>query len=193
MAHLVGRFIAGYYAPRRLVWIANIILGIVVGVPHGKHRSLRKEHGFGVAVNRLPVEIPVFNADQPFPFTVRKSRKSFQILTEIVSVRIDTEDIHIDWQRVIVRNKEVFVPGRNIDCAVVFQLQQHRMLGGRLVGEVKADTRLNGFRLAGGTQVHVQHQVIAGIKAPRHVRRFFRQNRAGLPEEEMAIGIKFVG
>ena len=60
-----------------------------------------------------------------------------QILAEIVRVRIDGEQIHIDRKRELVRDDEMLLTGRDVELTVVFQLEQEREEGCRLVGEVQ--------------------------------------------------------
>ena len=77
--------------------------------------------------------------------------------------------------------------------AVVLKLDQHGQLGRGLRSEVEADAGLNYFGLTGGLHVRVQNKVCAFVQAQCHAVGFDVGNGAGLPEQQMAVGIEDLG
>ncbi len=63
---------------------------------------------------------------------------------------------------------------------------------GGVVREVEADARLHGFDAAGGLEVGIEDEVVAGIDAPGHAGRLDDGGCIGLPEEEVAVGIEAI-
>src|SRR5713226_3844954 len=87
----------------------------------------------------------------------------------------------------------MFFSWRNIQQAIVFELQENRMLSGGLVREIQTESGLNRFRLSGRLQMSVENQVRVLVQAQRHAVGLDIGNRAGLPKQEMTIGIKDFG
>ncbi len=59
MRHLIDSPVPRHHALRRLVRITNIVRRVVVGKPHRDRRSRRQIHRLRIAVNGLPIQIPV--------------------------------------------------------------------------------------------------------------------------------------
>jgi hypothetical protein len=93
----------------------------------------------------------------------------------------------------MVRDDEVPPAGRYVDSAVVLELQQHRMTARRGLGEVESHDGPDHLRLAGRLEVHVEDQVGVAVDPPGHVRWLGDGGRAGLPEEEVAVGLEALG
>src|SRR6266852_1435345 len=96
---------------------------------------------------------------------VREFGDGLQILTEIVGVRIDGEQVDVHGQGEIVGHCKVFFACRNIQQAIVFQLQENRVLGGGLVREIQTEGGLNGFRLSRSLEMGVKNQVGVLVQA----------------------------
>ena len=56
----------------------------------------------------------IFDADADITF-------SFQQFAEIVSVRIDRENVHIHWQSEIIRNEKIARSSWNVDRSIVLK------------------------------------------------------------------------
>jgi hypothetical protein len=74
----------------------------------------------------------------------------------------------------------------------VLELEQHGRAVRRGVRKVEADARLDGFDPAGGLEMGVEDEVVAGIDAPGHAGRLNDGGRVGLPEEEVTVGIEAI-
>ena len=192
VAHLVGGAVAVMHAHWRVGGVARVGGGVVVDVAHVQDRARGQEQRLAVAVDRLAVDVPVLNKDERRALAVRRDGPCFELLAEIVRVRIDAQRIDGDGQAQLVFDDEVAVAGRDVECGIVLELQQHGSAGGRRVREVEADARLHGFDAAGGLEVGVEDEVIAGIDAPGHAGRLDDGGRVGLPEEEVAVGIEAI-
>ncbi len=96
VAHLVDGPIAGFDSHRRVVGIADVGFGVVVGVVHVEDGVLRQEDGRLKAVDGLAIDVPVVDEDQPLLFAAGQYGIAFQFFAEIVSMRIDAEDVDID-------------------------------------------------------------------------------------------------
>src|SRR5579883_2066906 len=148
MAHLVDRAIAGANADGRIIRIPDILRGVVVGVVHVNDRALGEKDGLAETIDRLAIDVPVADPDEPFLLPIGKSSVALDILTEIMRVRIDAEDVDIDGQLQLVFNNETVISGGNVECAVVLELEEHGLARRGLVGEVKAYLGINGLELS---------------------------------------------
>src|SRR5581483_6580678 len=92
-----------------------------------------------------------------------------------------------------VGDQETFLARRDVELRVVFELQEHRESCRRLVGEIQADTRLNDLRLSRGLQVCVEDQIGALVESQRHAVRLRRRHSPRLPEQQMTVGIEYLG
>lgn len=108
-------------------------------------------------------------------------------------MRIDREKKNRFGKSEFVGDDEIGVIGRNVELAIVFELEQKRKLCCRHIGEIDADGRLDFFGLAGRLKVSVQDEIVAGIEAKSHACRLGLENRSRLPEKEMAVGIERFG
>ena len=188
MRHLVYRTIAGMHPYRWLVWVVHVVIRVVIEVVHVHHRAFRQNQWFPVAVDRLAIDIPVRNSDKRNARSTGQRRPGLQAMPQVVRVRINTQEFDGYGQPQRVLDGKCVRAGWNVERLIVLQLQQHRLLRRRLVGEVKPYFCEYGFGLSGGFQVHVQDQVGTRIDLPLHPFRFGEHRRIGLPEEEMAIG-----
>ena len=103
------------------------------------------------------------------------------------------EHLDVDGQRVVVGDFERPVPGRNVDGAVVLELQQHRVPGRWRMVEIQADHGPDHHRLARRLEVQVEDEVGIGIQPPRHAFGLAHRRRPRLPEEEVAVGLEAIG
>jgi hypothetical protein len=110
-----------------------------------------------------------------------------------VRVRVNGQKRDIDRQLELIGDGERCLSRRNIERAVVLELQQHWKSRRRFVGEVQPDRRTHRFRLAGGLEVHVQHEIGAGVETPGHVVGLLRGRRSRFPEQEMTFGLETSG
>ncbi len=104
--------------------------------PHRNHRAFRQKHRRTVSIDGLPVDVPLRNADEPSARSIGQRGESLQQFAKIVRMRVDGEDVHVKRQPEIVGDQEAVDPGRYIQRAIVFELDQHRAPGRRLAGEV---------------------------------------------------------
>ena len=193
MGHLVLRPVAGPHALRGQARVADVAGRVVVAPPHHEARAPGQRDGLRVAIDRLPVQVPVPDVDEPLPAPVRQDRLSLDVPAEVVGVRVDAEHVHRHRQLELVGHHEIRGPGRDVEGPVVLELHEHREPGGLHVGEVETDLRPHGFGLARGLEVHVQDEVGPRVEAPRHVRRLLAGRAARLPEEEVAVRIEALG
>src|ERR1022692_2283879 len=84
VSHLVGGLVPAAHVSRRLIGIARIRGRIIVMVAHGNHGSLRQEYGFFVAVDGLPIRVPIRNADEPLALPTGQRRIAFQQAAQVV-------------------------------------------------------------------------------------------------------------
>ncbi len=130
---------------------------------------------------------------QGFLLPARQPRRHQHVLSKIVGVRINLQQLDADGKRELIAHHKVFLPRRNIQLLIAFELQQHGKLRGRLRREIQPDAGLDRFRFADGLQMRVQYQIISGIKPQRHSGGFRGDQRTGLPEKKMAVGIELFG
>ena len=105
-------------------------------------------------------------------------------------VRVDREDVEVHGRAVFVGDEKVLLAGRNVESAIVLELDEHGEPVHRLVGEVKPDDRADGFAFAGGLDVNVEDEVHAGIGAPCHAVGFDDRAAARLPGKKLAVGLE---
>src|SRR5262245_57673182 len=87
--------------------ISWVLRPVVIGDPHLHYRAFGQPHGLPILIDALPVDVPIRNADQRTALATWQRRPSIDTLAEIVSVRIDSEHIHIKRQGQPVRDSEV--------------------------------------------------------------------------------------
>src|SRR5262245_62932226 len=69
--HFVGRLqTVSYRLEPLVVWIARVIRAVVVRVMHQQLGALGQHDWLSILVIALPIEIPVFNPNQPLPYAV---------------------------------------------------------------------------------------------------------------------------
>ena len=103
---------------------------------------------------------------------------------------INRQQIDVHRKGEVIGHNKLVVAGRDVELRVTLQLQQHGKLRGRLVGEIDPHAGLQQLRLAGGLHVCVQDKVGSLVEAQRHSIGLDVRHGAGLPEEEMAVGIE---
>ena len=190
MAHLRRRVRAPRHTLRRVVRIAHVPRRIVVVYPHRHHRVLGYQHRTLVPEHALPVQVPVGNADQPLLRAVRQRGVAFDHLRQVMRVRINRQDVEVHRRAIFVGDQKVRFPRRNVQRAVVLQLDQHRETALRLVREVHPDHRIDRLLFSRRLQVNVEDQVHAGIRAPRHTVGFHHRTAARLPRKKMPVRLK---
>ncbi len=190
VGHFVDGAIAVADADGRAVGIVNVVCGVVVDVAHVQDRSAGKKDGAAVAIDGLAIDIPVGNADEPLLLSPGEIGPAFENVSEIMRVRIDAEGVDIDGQAEGILDDENAIVGGDVELLVGIELKQHGVLRGGLRGKVEADASGHDLGLSTGLEVHVEDEVVAGIEAPGHGRRFLEDGCVGLPEEEVAVGIE---
>ena len=193
MGHFVDGAIAGQDTPRRIVGIGDVVGRVVVRVAHGDSRAAGQEERLGEAEDGLPVEIPARDVDESFGNGAGQAGGGEHIAAEIVGVRVKSEEMDIFGQGEGVFDDKVLVTGRNVERAIVLELQQNGKAGGGLGCEVDADRGLDGFEFAGRLKVSVEDKIVARIEAKRVAGRFDDGSTAWLPKKKVAIRIESFG
>jgi len=186
-AHFVVGTFAVEDALGRMIRVGGIVGGIVVGKLEMERGSFGEMNGFGVTIIALPVEIPLFDPDEPFFGAVRAKGVGLGFATEKMGVGIDGEDIDIDRQDQRVADDFVGGAGGEIE-RVRTEFEGVAGVGGRLIGEIEADGRLDGFGFAAAIEVHFDDEVAVFRKAPGEAGGGFDGTTAGIPGEELAAG-----
>ena len=148
-----------------MVRVQRILIRIVIHVAKTDDGALRQQNRFGIAIDGLPVQVPVRNMNQRLLRTVRQSSEGLNIFAEIMRMRIDREKINIDGKREVIGDQEIFVAGRNVKFGIILQLEQHGQLGCGMRREIKADARLNHSGFTGGLQVRIENKICAFIQS----------------------------
>ena len=187
LRHLVGGLRTVTNPPGGLVRIMQVSGGVIVGEAHHHLRALGKEHRLRVTVIPLPVEVPLFDEQQPALASVRQNGIALHFLCEIVGMRTDPQDLHIHGQQVGVLNRVVPGSGRNIDTPLR-EAQKERRMGGRLLGEVEADRRLDLLKSAAGVQMDLKHQVRVLLQRPRKTLALGLRSFAWFPSKHLTGG-----
>src|SRR5437870_124970 len=118
-----------------MIRVANVLCGIVVAVAHREDCSFGQKDRLSISIDRLPVDIPIFDPDQPLLRAIRKRSKSLKVFTQIMSMWVNGEHVDVDGQLEFVCYHEVFLSGWNVERAVAFKLQEHRKACRRLIGK----------------------------------------------------------
>ena len=92
----------------------------------------------------------MLDVDECFPGSIRKYREGLNLLSQIVRMRINRQQIDVDRKREIVRDQKIFCACRNIEARIVFDLQKHWTHSCRFVCEVQSDAGLNHLRFSRG-------------------------------------------
>ncbi len=190
MAHLVLCSVSRLDAPRRAIGVAHVVFGVVVAPAHRDPGSAGQEDRARVAEDALPVDVPVLDVDEPGLGSVGEGGHTAHLLAEVVGMGVDREHVDVHGQDVLVGDDEVAGSRRDVEGAVVLELEQHRKEGGGLGGEVKTDRGPHELGLARGPEVHVEDQVGPRVEGPGHPRWLFVGQGARLPEEEVAVGVE---
>ena len=175
------------HAPGRMVRVARILCGVVVGEFHFDSRTGPQSDRSRIAVLVLPVEVPVGNVKQGPLAAVREDRVPPHVFTDIVRVRDDAEQIDIHRQREVVAHYEIARPRWNVDTARA-QRDIGEVQPWRLGSEVECHSRAVGFPLAGGVIVHLEHQIRARVERLSHAGWFRDRLLSGRPSTEPARG-----
>jgi hypothetical protein len=80
--------------------------------------------------------------------------------------------------------------GRDVEGTILLDFDEDGEARGRLLGEVKADGRLDLFGFPARLQVGIEDQQVPGIETPGEARRLRARQTAGFPEEEVADRIE---
>ena len=110
-----------------------------------------------------------------------------------MSVRINSQDIHVYRKAEVIRDEKVTRARCNVQGPVVLELNEHRKLRGWRIRKIESHSGLYRFGLARWFQVDVQYQIVAWVEAPGPARGFTVRSSAWLPKEEVAVGIEGVG
>ena len=190
VAHLVDGAVAGVDADGWGVGVTGVGGGVVVGVVHVEDGVSGEEDGDGEAVDGLAVDVPVVDEDETLLFAVGEEGVGLHGFAEVVGVEVDAEEVNVYGELELVVDEEGWVAGGNVECGVVFKLEEHGVLGSGGVAEVEADGGLDGLGLAGGLEVHVEDEVVAGVETLGHGGGFDEGGGVGLPEEEVGVGVE---
>lgn len=190
VSHLVLRAIAVDNALRRLMGIARVGGGVVVAPTHVDGGAFGQMNGLAIAIDGLPVDVPVGDVEQGQGLAVGEIGPGFDVVAEVVGVGIDGEQVSGYGQGEAIGDLEIFGIGGDVEGVVALHLNEHGGLGGRGVGEVDADGGLEEFGLAGGLEMGVEDEVGTGAQSEGKVSGFFGGGGAGLPEEEVAVGFE---
>src|SRR5580693_5905248 len=106
----------------------------------------------------LPVEIPVFDLNQPSFLTVREDGVTLHFLRQIMGMGGDAQEGDADWDRVGLLNRIGAVPGRDVN-GEAFHTDAKWGVSGWLVGEVEAEGGLYRLRFAGRMHVELENQI----------------------------------
>ena len=174
------------------LWIAGVGGGVVVGVAHVEDGVAREGERGGEAVDGLAVDVPVRDEEEGLALAVGEGGPGLHALAEVVGVGVDAEEVDGDGELEFIFDDEVGVAGRDVEGGVVLKLEEHGLGGGGVVGEVEADAGADGLGLAGGLEVEVEDEVVAGVEAPGHGGGLDEGGGVGLPEEEVAVGVEAV-
>src|SRR4030095_17142244 len=96
-----------------------------------------------IPVDGLPVDVPISDPDQPLLCAVGKPRKSLKVFTQIVSVWVNSQDVHVDRQLEFVCYGEVLASGWNVERPVSLELRYNWKSTRRLCGTIKSEPRHN--------------------------------------------------
>src|SRR5258705_12387135 len=107
MRHLVRGAIASANALRRVIWIGNVIAGIVIAVANHNRRAAREWLRLNKAKNGLPVEIPARDVNQCLFRSVRWTSERYHVAAKIVRVRIDRQKLDISRQREFIGHYKI--------------------------------------------------------------------------------------
>ena len=165
LSHFIGRFWAEEdpdSGDRRIAWVFR---GVVEGQFHVQRRSFRKRQRFHIRVAILPVEVPVFDSEQPLFRAVGKDGPALNVLPQVVSVGSRREQRGIDWQNILVVDGIRFFASGDIDFTGD-QCHEAAMLRRRMVREIERDRGLQGFWLASPAQMQLQDQICSRVKRP---------------------------
>jgi hypothetical protein len=107
-----------------------------------------------------------------------------------VSVRIDGQQVRVGGNSKSIRYHEVFRAGRDVELVVPLKFDHDGEAGGRLIGEIETQCGRNLTRLAGGLEMSVEDQQIAGIETPGESLRLGVGQRSRFPKQEVAFGVE---
>ena len=186
--HLVGRPIAGGDPARRVARLARVV-GRVVERPAHPHRGApRQGDGIPVAIDVLPPEVPLVDADQRPRGPVGERGPTLEPAAQVVGVGIDHEHFDVDRQLHRVGHLEGGLARRDVELLVGIQDDDvGRIAGLAGLGEVEADLALHGLRGVGRQQVELQHEVGPGLEPPRHSVDAGERQHAGCPAQQAAV------
>ena len=136
----------------RLVRVSNVIRRVVIGEAHDKSGSFPKKNGFDVVIIALPVEVPLFDQQKPLFGAIGKKRITFQLFSQIMSVRAYCQEVHVHRQGITFLHGIILVSWRDIN-GQTSKIYPETGIRRRLSGEVKSNAWLNEFGLACGMQV----------------------------------------
>ena len=138
-----------------------------------------------VAVLILPVVVPVVDANERALRTVGQRCGRLDLPGEVMSVRIDGEEVHGDRKPIAVADDVRGCAGRDIDRQRV-EHHGHRLHRCRRLGIVQPDLwpHRNGF--GAGQQVELQDEVGAGREWPREAVGVRGRDLARRPAENVA-------
>ncbi len=189
VGHLVVGVGAVHDPTRRMIAIANIVVGIVVNECRDSGASLAASGpAAGSGNNRASFRRndrsksaahayhPAARPPRAIPGTANgRAGKSYARPRR--------------WARcILIRHNVMLCAGRNVDIAAADP--QHRgMLRRRFLGEVDADAKLHDLGLARRLHVRVQHETCLGIEPPGDSRRARAGDHAGCPDDELAVRI----
>ena len=99
-AHFVGGLQAPSGPARWIERVAGIVCAVVVRKTHRELRTFGHVDRRFVFVIALPLEIPIFDPDEPFFFTARERGEALHIACEIMGVGADADEVNVHRERV---------------------------------------------------------------------------------------------
>src|SRR5271165_3927707 len=143
MRHFIDGAVAPLNSLRRMIGIGDVACAVVVDIAHVDDRTLWKKHLLGIVEDGLPVEIPVRNADEGFRGAIGKRGGGGEFFSQIVSMRINGEEIYVDGYGERVGHQKIGYIGRNVQSEIILKLEEDGEFPGRLIGEINANAGFN--------------------------------------------------
>ncbi len=184
-AHLVARLESVGDANGRLVWIADILGRIVVGVAHGEASASGQKDGDGATKIALPIEIPVFDEEETPGSATGEGCECFHAFGKVMGMGQEAEQFHIDGQGVTVLNAEGCRAGGNVD-GVGTETYLEWSVSRRNGGKIKSDGGLDRLGLAGGLHMQLQNEIEGREEGGSEAFGHLDWAPAGLPAYEVA-------
>src|ERR1700722_2613447 len=104
----------------------------------------------------MPARVPVRDPDNWFSLSRGEGRVGFENVSQIMRMWINGKNVGIPRQLEIVADGEVADAGRDVQCAIVFQLNQQGKFDWFFASEIEPDSWPDGLNFAVWPHVYVQ-------------------------------------